>query len=281
MHRNRMYLLLAGAVLALVSMPRAALAHPPPFYWMPDLSVHSRAGVELIPGNFDRAGESAFLIPTSLFAEFALTDNLVLLGRLPFAYVDRVGFNDPDDGAFALGNISLGLQLADGSGHPHAGRLAYGVGALIHLATASDKDEAGVAASRAAAFLVPDRGRYLVDAFTLRVRADLRYETDTVFVQGELAIDQQIYQATDDRTDLLLAAGLGLTLSPYWAVLAELTALSGVLEDDGDALLPVLDAGVRFHDPDLMAGLRVYWPFHESARDLGAIGLGMDIAMRF
>jgi hypothetical protein len=276
-----MPLLLAGAVLACASLPGEALAHPPPFYWMADLSVHSRVGVELIPGNYDFAGESAILVPASVFAEFALTENVVLLGRLPFAYVDRVGLVD-EEGAFALGNLSLGLQLAGGSGRPHEGRLLYGIGALVHGFTASDEGDQGLAAARAASFLVPDRGRYLVDATTVRVRADVRYESEMVFVQGEVGVDHQIYQDVDDRTDLLFGAGLGLGFDPYWALLAELTALSDVLEDDGDSdLLPVLDVGLRYHNPDLMAGLRVYWPFDEVYRDASAIGLGFDIALRF
>jgi hypothetical protein len=276
------HLLLVAVALACVCMPVAALAHPPPFYWMADLSVHSRAGVEVIPGNYDRAGETAILVPASVFAEFALTENVVLLGRLPLAYVDRVGIDDPDEGAFALGNVSLGALLAGGSGHPHEGRLMYGIGALVHLPTASDEDDEGAAAARTAAFLVPDAGRYRPDTTTVRVRADVRYETDSVFVQGEVGVDRLILEDVDDRTDLLLGAGLGLALDPYWALLGELTVLSNVLEDDDESeFLPVLDAGVRYHNPDLMFGLRVYWPFDESYRDASALGIGLDIALRF
>jgi hypothetical protein len=282
MHLNRKHLLLAGVVLAGASMPRAALAHPPPFYWMPDLSVHSRAGVEMVAGNYDRAGDSAFLIPTSVFAELALSENVVLLGRLPFTYVDRVGIANPDDGAFALGNVSLGAQLAGASGEPHHSLLLYGIGVLLYAPTASDEDEPGLAALHSAGFLLPDRGRYLPGTTTVRVRADLRYEGEVVFVQGEVGVDHQLIEDVDDRTDLLLGAGLGLALSPYWAVLGELTVLSNVFEDDGDTdFVPVLDAGVRYHDPGVMAGLRVYWPFHEAYRDAGAIGLGLDVAWRF
>ncbi|HWN68874.1 MAG TPA: hypothetical protein VNM90_14650 [Haliangium sp.] len=281
MYQHRTHLLLAGVALACVSMPGAAVAHPPPFYWMPDLSVHSRVGVELIPGNYDRGGESAILVPASVFAEFALTENVVLLGRVPFAYVDRVGLLD-DEGAFALGNVGLGLQLAGSSGEPHQGRLLYGIGALVHAPTASDEGDQGAAAARVASFLVPDRGRYLTDATTVRVRAGLRYESEMVFLQGEVGVDHQIYQDVDDRDDLLLGVGLGLGLDDYWALLGELTALSNVLEDDAESeLLPVLDVGLRYHNPDLMAGLRVYWPFHESYRDASAIGLGFDVALRF
>jgi hypothetical protein len=282
MYQYRTHLLLAAVVLGWVCMPGKALAHPPPFYWMADLSVHSRAGVEVIPGNYDRAGESAILVPASVFAEFVLTENVVLLGRLPLAYVDRVGIADPDEGAFALGNASLGVELAGGSGEPHEGRLMYGIGVLAHLPTASDEGDEGAAAARAASFLVPDRGRYLPNTTTVRVRADVRYETDSVFVQGEVGIDRQILEDVDDRTDLLLGGGLGLAFDPYWALLAEVTALSNVLEDDDESeLLPVLDAGLRYHNPDLMFGLRVYWPFHESYRDASALGIGLDVALRF
>ena len=281
MYQHRTHLLLAGVVLACVSLPGAALAHPPPFYWMPDLSVHSRVGVEVIAGNYDRAGETAILVPASAFVEFALTENVLLLGRVPFAYVDRVGLVD-EEGAFALGNASLGLQLAGGTGDPHEGRLLYGIGAMVYAPTASDEGDSGAAAARTASFLVPERGRYLPDTTTVRVRAGLRWESDVVFLQGDVGVDHQIIEDVDDRNDLLLGVGLGLGFDDYWALLGELTLLSNVLEDDAESeLLPVLDVGVRYHNPDLMAGLRVYWPFDEAYRDASAIGLGLDIALRF
>lgn len=281
MHRTRPHLLVPGAVLACVLMAGTAEAHPPPFYWMPDLSAHSQVGVDLIPGNYDRAGDTALLVPASVFAELALTDNLVLLARVPFAYVDRVGIDDPDEGAFALGNVGLGLLLADTSRRDWDAWLRYGLGVLVHLPTASDEGDEGAAAARAASFLVPDRGRFLPGITNVRVRGDLRYETGSLFLQGDVGIDHQLREDSDDRTDLFLGAGLGVTLSPYWAVLAEFTAVSNVFEDEDSELLPVLDAGLRYHDPGVMAGLRVYWPFHESYRDASAIGLGIDLGVRF
>jgi hypothetical protein len=281
MDRKRTHLLVPGIVLACVLMAGTAQAHPPPFYWMPDLSAHSQVGVDLIPGNFDRAGDSALLVPASVFAELAVTDYLVLLARVPFAYVDRVGIDDPDDGAFALGNVGLGLLLANTSRRDWDSWLRYGIGVLVHLPTASDEGEEGIAAARAAAFLVPDRGRFQPGITNLRARGDVRYETGRVFMQGEVGLDHQLREDIDDRTDLLFAAGLGVTLSPYWAVLAELTAVSNILEDEDSELLPVLDAGLRYHDPGMMTGLRVYWPFHESYRDASAIGVGIDLGFRF
>jgi hypothetical protein len=281
MDRTRTFLLVPGVVLAGLLMAGTAQAHPPPFYWMPDLSAHSQVGVDLIPGNFDRDGDSALLVPASVFAELAVTDYLVLLARVPFAYVDRVGIVDPDEGAFALGNVGLGLLLADSSRRDWDAWLRYGIGVLVHLPTASDEGDQGAAAARAATFLVPDRGRFQPGITNLRARGDVRYETGRVFMQGEVGIDHQLRDDSDDRTDLLLAAGLGVTLSPYWAVLAELTAVSNILEDEDSELLPVLDAGLRYHDPSLMTGLRVYWPFHESYRDASAIGVGIDLGIRF
>jgi hypothetical protein len=281
MDRKRTHLLVPGIVLACVLMAGTAQAHPPPFYWMPDLSAHSQVGVDLIPGNFDRAGDSALLVPASVFAELAVTDYLVLLARVPFAYVDRVGIDDPDDGAFALGNVGLGLLLANTSRRDWDSWLRYGIGVLVHLPTASDEGEEGIAAARAAAFLVPDRGRFQPGITNLRARGDVRYETGRVFMQGEVGLDHQLREDIDDRTDLLFAAGLGVTLSPYWAVLAELTAVSNILEDEDSELLPVLDAGLRYHDPGMMTGLRVYWPFHESYRNASAIGVGIDLGFRF
>lgn len=281
MDRTRTLLLVPGIVLAGVLMAGTAQAHPPPFYWMPDLSAHSQVGVDLIPGNFDRAGDSALLVPASVFAELAVTEHVVLLARVPFAYVDRVGLDDPDEGAFALGNVGVGLLLAGSSRRDWDAWLRYGLGVLVHLPTASDEGDQGAAAGRAATFLVPERGRFLPGITNLRARGDVRYETGRLFMQGEVGVDHQLRDDSDDRTDLLLAAGLGVTLSPYWAVLAELTAVSNILEDEDSELLPVLDAGLRYHDPSLMTGLRVYWPFHEGYRDASAIGVGIDLGLRF
>lgn len=281
MHRKSTHPLVPGVVLACVLVAGTAEAHPPPFYWMPDLSAHSQLGIDLIPGNYDRAGDSALLVPASVFAELALTEHLVLLGRVPFAYVDRVGIDDPDEDAFALGNVGLGVLLAGTSRRDWDAWLRYGLGVLVHLPTASDDGDAGAAAARAATFLVPDRGRFLPGITNVRVRGDLRYETGSLFLQGEVGIDHQFREDTGDRTDLLLGAGLGLMFSPYWAMLAEVTAVSNVFEDEDSELLPVLDAGLRYHDPSIMAGLRVYWPFDDSYRDASAIGLGIDIGFRF
>lgn len=281
MHRERTHLLVTGVVLACVLVEGTAQAHPPPFYWMPDLSAHSRVGVDLIPGNYDRAGDSALLVPASVFAELALIEHVVLMARLPFAYVDRVGIDDPDEGAFALGNVGLGILFAGSSRRDWDSWLRYGLGVQAYLPTASDEGDEGAAAARAAAFLVPERARFLPGITSFRARGDLRYETGRLFLQGEVGIDHQLRDDSDDRTELLLGGGLGVTLSPYWAVLAELTAVSNILEDEDSELLPVLDAGLRYHDPGVMAGFRVYWPFHESYRDASAIGLGIDLGIRF
>ena len=279
MYRNGTYI--AVAALAGVMLGGSAEAHPPPFYWMPDLSGHSRAGVELIPGNLDDAGSSAFLVDGSVFAELAVSRHLSLVGRVPFAYVDRAGAGG-DEAAWALGNLGLGLQIAGASARSGHARTLYGVGVLAYVPTASDEGEGRVAATRAGAFLVPDAGRYRPDVTTVRLRGDLRYEAEVVFLQGELALDHQLRDQADDRTDLLAGVGLGVAFNPYLAMLAELTAVSDVLESDGDAsLVPVLDVGLRYHDPRMMAGLRVFWPMDDAYRAADAIGIGVDLAARF
>lgn len=281
MYRTGKHILAAAVAVAGTMVTGAAAAHPPPFYWMPDLSGHSRAGIEIMPGNLDFAGDSAFVISSSLFAELAVGRHLSLLGRLPFTYVDRAGAGD-GDAAWALGNLGLGLQIATTSYLYGDSRTHYGIGLLVNAPTASDEGDGLAAAVRTAAFLVPDAGRYLPDATTVRLRGDVRYETGMLFLQGELALDHQLRDEVDDRTDLLLGGGVGIAFSHYFAVLAELTAVSDVLDSDGDAsLVPVLDAGLRYHNPDMMAGLRLYWPFDEAYRAAGAIGIGVDVAARF
>jgi hypothetical protein len=46
--------------------------------------------------------------------------------------------------------VSLGLQVADGSGRPHEGRLLYGIGALAHAPTANDEGDQRAAAAASA-----------------------------------------------------------------------------------------------------------------------------------
>lgn len=255
-----------------------AHAHPPPFYRMPDLSAHSRIGIEAVPTIGDVAGDRALVVDTGLFAEISLAHWLVLAGRVPLAYVDSdPGGAGPQVSSFALGNVGLGLRLAGSSQPRRHRRWRYGLSTWVHAPTASDSGEAGAAAAISGAFTVPDHDRY-IDATTLRVDLDGRYETHHVFLQGEIGLAHRRL-AGDDDTDGRLGLGAGVALDPYFAVLAELTLHADEL--DRDAITPVLDAGLRYHNPAFMTGLRVYWPLGEAQRDAGIIGLGIDVAVRF
>lgn len=272
--------LLGGLVASLTGLP-AATAHPPPFYRMPDLSMDSQAGLEVVVGRSDLVLGSATLAEASAFFHLALGPHITILGRVPFSYVDYEPLDllDVSISSWALGNASIGVQLGTVSRLGRGQRIRYGLGILGYVPTASDEGEEGAAAQITGAFDVPDPGRFLVNTTTLRARGDLRYETGAVFLQGELALDHHIQDA-EDRTHLLGGVGVGFMLSHYVALLGELTLRSEILED-GDDLIPVLDAGLRYHNPSMMLGLRVYWPFDEAYRDADVIGLGLDLAVRF
>lgn len=266
----------ASLALALTSLSPPAQAHPPPFYRMPDLSPNSRIGVEVVPTFGEVADEGALVLDAGLFADIALTPWLVLSGRVPMAYV----YSDPDPPApevtaAALGDIGLGLRFIDSSRRRRGARTRIGVGMWLYVPTASDSGEPGAAAAIARGFTVPDHARYF-DTTTLRLDLDGRYETHSVFVQGELGLAYHQF-GDDGDLDGRIGLGAGVVFNPHLAALAELTLHA----DDLDALTPVLDAGLRYHDASLIGGARVYWPLGSAQRSRGIIGIGLDLGVRF
>lgn len=270
--------IVAAASLALaitIGSSSPAHAHPPPFYRMPDLSAQSRLGIELVPTVGEVNDEGALVLDAGLFADIALTPWLVLAGRVPLAYVHSDPEPpDPEVTSAALGDVGLGLRVVGSSRQRRGARTRYGVGFWLYAPTASDSGEAGAAAGIASAFTVPDQARYF-DATTLRVDLDGRYETHTVFVQGEIGL--AYHQFGDGDLDGRFGLGAGVAFNPYLAAIAELTLHA----DELDAITPVLDAGLRYHDPSLMGGVRVYWPLGDGQRGAGIIGLGLDLGVRF
>lgn len=263
----------------LVAGATAAEAHPPPFYWMDDLSTDRRVGFEILGGTSDLIGD-ATVVGGSIFAHLSLTDNIALEGRIPLAY-SKFTIMDVEDDGIALGNLALGFQLSNHAPHHVHERALYGLSLMAHLPTASDDGTSATAADIASAYFIPDPGRYLVDTTTLRLRGDFRYEVESLFLQLEGALDFEIRDG-EDTTGLVLGTGLGVKVSPYFALLGELTTVSDILEDsDGENFVHTVDLGMRYHDPGVMFGFRVYLPLDERLRDADVLGLGVDAAVRF
>lgn len=274
---------------ALGTAAPSAEAHPPPFYWMGDISGDSRVGVSLLAGTTEQVTDDAIVIGGDVFAEIQVSDTIAILGRVPFTYADYELFLVDEvltieESAAALGNISLGAQFSSIGQLGEYMSTRLGGGFLVALPTANSENEAGLASAITAAFFLPDPGRYLPNTTSIRLRGDVRAESDLVFFQGELALDVHMVEDGDDPKELVLGAGLGFMLSPYFALLTELTTRADVLDDNddrGESFLHVLDAGFRYHDGNVMAGFRVYLPLDESLRSAEVLGFGADIAARF
>lgn len=266
---------MAAVLMALGAVaPRSAQAHPPPFWWMTDMSGTSRAGVELTLGNPDLGPVDATSLTGSMFVEFALSRTFTLYGRMPLT----LAFFDPDvagDGSeAAVGNVSLGLQGRKVRGR-HGSKTILGAGFSLYLPTASDGAVAAAARSAAYQLNLPDGGRWYGDTTTVRLRGDARFESRTLFFQTELDLDMQ-FRDGDDDIDLVAGFGPGIVMSPRFALLLELSIAE--ITDDEQA---TLDFGFRYHNHGMMMGMRLYVPLSDPYRDDDVFGLGFDIAGRF
>jgi len=260
---------------------RPADAHPPPFYWMSDISGTSSAGGELMIITSKILPDKVLLLGLDVRGNFALSPNITLTASLPLGFV---AFDLPapvdDDSGTALGNVNVGVLLH--SPHERHEGTRFGGGVKLYLPTASDSDIEGVAAAMLAAHYVPNWARYLPNTTTVRVQGDLRFTADPIFLQVEGALDLHFVQDADDLTMLVFGLGFGAMLSPKLALLGELTFLSDILEDsDGENFVETLDLGLRYHNPTLMFGARLYLPLDNDFRDADVIGFGLDLAARF
>ena len=248
---------------------------------MTDLSSDRRVGAEVTLGNSELIVDAMPIVAGSVFGEIAINRRFSLVLRVPFAHVRYSNFADPDTeiAATVLGNAGAGIKFLGASAPRRGTQMHYGLDAYVHAPTASDGVEDAFALATAGALTLPDSGRYAVDATTLRVRGSVRYEGKTAFFQGDLGVDHRLLDG-DDYTALVIGLGAGIVLSPYFAVLTEVILQTDVFEDDRD-LLPTLDIGMRYHSPTQMAGLRLHLPFADEYRDANAIGLAVEIGVRF
>jgi hypothetical protein len=265
-------LVLAGALAG----PRPALAHPPPFWWMADMSGTSTAGVEMTLGNPSLAPlTDTTAVGGSVFVNFALNPSVALRGRLPLTFVFFEDALGGEDSEAAIGNLSIGFQ-AQQHHRTGAGALtSLGGGFDVYVPTASDSAIAASAAAATLQLTLPDASRWLIDVITARFRGDARVEADWFFLQGEFIVDAQ-FRDGDDDIDLQLGVGPGFVANSHLAFLLEL-ALTKLTDEE----LYTLDLGLRYHDPTMMAGVRFYLPLSDPLRDQDVIGVGLDIGARF
>jgi hypothetical protein len=261
-----------------------AAGHPPPFFWMPDISGDRQVGADILVGPSDLIGD-AVVLGASAFADIALTSSLSLNARLPISYADYeivLGGVTLEDSGFGLGNLALGMRYGDAPHHHDGSRLLWALGARVSLPTASDGEDGAIVNSIARAFIVPDPARYALDTTTLRLSGDIRHEAEPIFFQAELALDFFLVQDDDNVVGALLGLGLGVKLNPHLALLGELTTVSDIFEDsEGENFVHTLDLGLRYHTPGVMMGVRGYIPLDDVYRDADVFGFGIDAAARF
>lgn len=285
-HRCHRRSALFGIALVVVVCSAAgpAAGHPPPFFWMPDISGDRQVGADILVGPSDLIGD-AVVVGASAFADIALTNHLTLNARLPIAYADYEVVLGPiaiEDSGFGLGNLALGMRYGDAPHHHDGSRLLWALGARVSLPTASDGDDSAIVNNIAQAFIVPDPARYALDTTTLRLSGDIRHEAEPIFFQAEVALDFFLIEDSDDAVGALLGLGLGFKLSPYLALLGELTTVSDIFEDsEGENFVHTVDLGLRYHTPAVMMGVRAYIPLDEVYRDADVFGFGIDVAARF
>jgi hypothetical protein len=242
---------------------------------MADVSGASSAGMELTIGNPPLPGNDTTAFAGAFHLELALSRSLMLSARVPLALVmfdeDLAG----DDSATALGNVGVGVQALT---HSRAGRgnlVTLGGGLVVHLPTASDEGAAGAAAAATTLLHLPDLGRWLPDITTLRLRGDLRLDAGQLFLQSELALDVFL-QDGEDELNLQVGLGPGIAVTHQLALLTEFS----LIDIDDDTIVN-LDAGLRYHGPRSMMGLRLYLPLSDPYRDADLLGVGLDLAARF
>lgn len=262
------------ALLALVPQ-RSAHGHPPPFWWMADLTRTDRAGFELSIGNPHPGPFDAFALVGGVFGEVSVSSRLSFTGRIPLAFAT---FDPPTGGGSsspALGNITLGLQGTMPGRRSGGLRTLWGGGFLLYLPTASDGTASSVTSAAARQLSLPDDGRWLLDTTTFRLRGDLRLESRVFFFQTELAIDLHFRSGRDDA-DLVVILGPGVAVSESLAFLLEL-AVADITDDDQITV----DLGLRYHSPAVLIGARLYLPLSDPARRDNVFALAVDVGGRF
>ncbi|MBT8491549.1 MAG: hypothetical protein KJO07_00705 [Deltaproteobacteria bacterium] len=263
---------LAPYLIAAAVTASASIAHAGPPFWMNDLRVDNRVGVEMSLGNPPGPVGDSLTINSDVFGKFAVGNNLLLGFRVPLAISFFDDAIDGDDSGAALGNIGLnvtGVTLLS------RGRTAMraGLGGTLYLNTVSDGIDSGAVASSAALLAIPDQGRW-ANATTFRGRGDFIVQSDAFFLQTELNLDL-LFRDGDDDVDLAIGFGPGVDVSSNLALQLEISVANIT-----DNSLIVLDLGMRYQTRGFVFGGRVYLPTEELGGE-DVVGLGLDFSGRF
>ena len=264
------------ALALLLGATATARADWPRPFVMPPLANGPEFTGEIMVGTIETGPLEVTLLGFEFGARHRF-DRLGIHGSLPVIHADT----DNWDGT-SLGNLTAGMdyQVAGSiRGRRHS---LVAVGASLSFPTADDNGDGSLAAGVHSAFRVPDPGKYFPDTTTIRVFSDWRTGSDEWFFQGELGMHALVHDNADDQILFRLGLGAGVAVSPMAALIAELTTMTDILDDDNGAedFLHTLDLGVRFLGGSSIFGIRLYVPLDDSMRNRDALGFAFDFAAR-
>lgn len=263
----------AGAVADGVTAP----------YQMESLDGDDRAGVDIMLGRYELdlfAEIDITTVSLDAFVQTEVAPNVIVFGRVPFQYARLSADGADDESGTSLGNVTGGAMFVSRSG-----TTTVGGGGSLSLPTADDDGDGGNAALFHSLFRVSSYGLYLPNTWTIRLHGDVRVEQGKTFVQARGGLDYLTLDGEDEDEDLkLLRIGVagGAMINPTVALIAELTTMSSILEDnegeDDEEWVHTLDLGVRARSGNTLFGARIYLPLDEDFRDANMMGLGVDVS---
>jgi hypothetical protein len=210
--------------------------------------------------------------------QLAVARVVVVYGLLPLAYVRGDG-----DEQFDPGNLTVGGRWVH-----HQPGLHAGAGAAIGLPTSPDFNlfggDSGAAAYVATIIQFDRSADFYPNVTSYQLAGDVRVERGDVFCQVEVGYLHLTHPDADEGLDLVHAdIGAGVRVSPTTSLLAELTTISLVLEDEGfynnQNWFHSLYAGARHSTDRASIGAYVFFPFDGPYSDeVNAVGVGVDVA---
>lgn len=295
-----------GALCLATTTARAEGRRP---FVMGDLDTSNSAGVEFSYGAMSR-DYGTYQVEVSAWtldvvAEYRVAPQIELFGRIPFiqSTISLGGLVDDISGS-SLGNVTGGARFvltSETSASPEAqappGRTVLAFAGSVSIPTADDTGDGCIAAASGLSLHgFHDLGLYAPTATTLRAEAEGRLDEGRLFVQTAFGL-HLVHIANTDMCDAdemdpgsdtleLLRFGLagGVRVTPELAVIAEVTTIASVLEDNNAAdeeFIHGVDLGVRYDRSNLTAAARVFMPIDESLREFFDFGFGLELGGRF
>lgn len=224
-----------------------------------------------------------------LDADIRLAPHWMLLLRLPLSHlsIDDGGASSCCD--TALDNLTIGGRGLWATIFGDDTRSILGAELAVSLPTASDSAERGPSAAGAAlAHLALDPGLWAPNTTTVRFHGLWQFYGRYFMLHGEAGLQLYFFDSDvpGDSLDLglRLAIGGGFRATYTLSILAEINALF-VSSDSKflatDDTVTSLDFGLRYGSGRAIASARLYFPLDPQLRDLGMIGFGADVGLRF